>query len=93
MVGFSAWTVTPSKRHGDIEFVAVSGEFVAVSDQHRRLGVGQAFCEHVFAAVRRDGVEVVELGTGGDSFHAPARGLYERLGMKPLPVTVYCKEL
>lgn len=86
IVGFSAWQVTRQRRHGDIEFVAVKHD-------HRRQGVGRALCEYVFDAMRSDGVEVVELGTGGDTFHAPARALYERLGMNPLPVTVYFKEL
>jgi hypothetical protein len=43
--------------------------------------------------MRRDGAEVVEIGTGGDPIHAPARALYERLGCTPLPVTVYYRTL
>lgn len=86
IVGFAAWAVNRSKRHGDVEFVAVESA-------HRRDGVAQSLCEHVFEAMRRDGVEVVEIGTGGDSFHAPARAFYESLGMTPLPVVVYFKEL
>lgn len=86
IVGFSAWTVTRSKRHGDVDFVAVENEY-------RRHSVAQALCEHVFDAMRQDGVDVVAIGTGGDPFHAPARAFYESLGMTPLPVTVYFKEL
>lgn len=86
IVGFSAWTVTRSKRHGDVDFVAVA-------DGYRRHGVAQALCEHVFDAMRRDGVDVVTIGTGGDSFHAPARALYESFGMTPVQFVVYFKEL
>ena len=39
-------------------------------------------------------VEVVVFGTGGtDSFHAPARALYESLGCIPVNVTYYFKQL
>ena len=36
-------------------------------------------------------MEVVSLGTGGDWFHAPARGLYESLGFHPVPVVYYLR--
>lgn len=86
IIGFVAWTVNREKRHGHVQFVAVEGE-------QRRHGVASALCRHAFDAMRQVGIEVVEIGTGGDPFHAPARALYARLGMTPLPVTVYFKEL
>lgn len=86
VVGFAAWTVNRTKRHGDVEFVAVD-------DEYRRHGVASALCHHVFDAMRQDEVEVVTIGTGGDAFHTPARAFYERLDMTPLPVVVYFKEL
>lgn len=55
--------------------------------------VSRQLCQRVFDAMRQDEVEVVAIGTGGDPFHAPARTFYERLGMIPLPVVVYFKEL
>ncbi len=55
--------------------------------------MGAALCEHAFAQMRMLGAEVVEIGTGGDSFHAPARALYERLGFVPLPVVAYYRQL
>ena len=39
--------------------------------------------------MRAGGVEVVQIGTGGDPFHAPARALYEQLGFTQVPVSVY----
>jgi hypothetical protein len=39
------------------------------------------------------GVEVVQIGTGGDPFHAPARALYERLGFTQVPVAVYLRAI
>lgn len=38
-------------------------------------------------------VTVVHVGTGGDDFHAPARGLYEALGFSGLPVVDYTQAL
>lgn len=43
--------------------------------------------------MRAAGVQVVELGTGGDEFHAPARRLYESLGFSLVPVAVYLRAL
>jgi ribosomal protein S18 acetylase RimI-like enzyme len=86
IVGYVAWSVDPARRNGTVTILAVAGA-------HRRRNTGTALCEHAFAAMRRDGAEVVEIGTGGDPFHAPARALYERLGCTPLPVTVYYRTL
>jgi hypothetical protein len=55
--------------------------------------VASTLCAHVFDDLRRHGIEVVSLGTGGDEFHAPARAFYDSLGMTPLPVVVYYKTL
>ena len=38
-------------------------------------------------------VELVEVGTGGDEGHAPARRSYEKAGYTPLPLVRYYKRL
>lgn len=86
IAGYVAWSVDPARRNGTVTILAVAAE-------HRRHHVGSALCEHAFAAMRSRGAEVVEIGTGGDPFHAPARALYERLGCTPLPVAVYYRRL
>lgn len=86
IAGYAAWSLDPARRNGSIELLAVAAG-------HRRHGVGTALCEHAFEQMRARGAEVVEIGTGGDPFHAPARALYERLGCTPLPVTVYYRRL
>jgi alpha-glucuronidase len=49
---------------------------------------------HAFADMTERDVEVVTIGTGGtDSFHAPARALYESLGCMPVHVAVYFRHL
>ncbi len=61
-------------------------EMVAVHPTAQRRGVGRALCNHVLERLESQGVLVVHIGTGGDAFHAPARGLYESLGFTELPV-------
>lgn len=86
IAGYVAWNADPGRRNGTITHLAVAAS-------QRRNHVGSALCEHAFAALRAAGAEVVEIGTGGDNFHAPARALYESLGCTPVPVTVYYREL
>ncbi|MEU1217187.1 GNAT family N-acetyltransferase [Streptomyces sp. NPDC005791] len=86
IVGYVAWSVAPVHRKGEITILAVSA-------QHRRHHVGRALCEYAFEEMRALGAGVVEIGTGGDQFHAPARALYEALGCTPLPLTVYFRQL
>lgn len=86
LAGYVAWAVEPARQHGTITILAVAAE-------HRRENLGTALCEHAFDALREQGAEMVEIGTGGDDFHAPARALYERLGCIQLPVAVYFRTL
>lgn len=86
IAGYVAWKVDPERRNAEIELLAVSAA-------QRRHHLGTALCEHAFAAMRDLGAEVVMIGTGGDGFHAPARGLYEALGCTALPVAVYYRAL
>ncbi|MBW1599814.1 GNAT family N-acetyltransferase [Streptomyces sp. JJ38] len=86
VAGYVAWRVDPARRNGELTHLAVAAE-------HRGRRLGTALCEHAFARLRALGAEVVEIGTGGDPFHAPARALYESLGCTPFPVTVYYRRL
>ncbi|GAA3038222.1 GNAT family N-acetyltransferase [Streptosporangium longisporum] len=86
VAGYVAWSVDVARRNGTVSHLAVSAG-------HRRHHVGTALCEHAFDRMRALGAEVVEIGTGGDPFHAPARALYEKLGCTMLPVAVYYRTL
>jgi ribosomal protein S18 acetylase RimI-like enzyme len=85
-LGYVAWNVDAARSKGTVELLAVAGE-------HRRSNAGTALCEYAFEAMRSEGAEYVEIGTGGDDFHAPARAFYESLGCVQLPVAVYFREL
>lgn len=82
IAGFVSWRLDAERRHGEIYLLAVS-------PRRRRQGTGLRLCQHAIAHMRAGEVEVVQIGTGGDPFHAPARALYERLGLTPVPVAVY----
>jgi len=86
LLGYIAWHTDPVRGHGEITLLAVDAE-------HRGRGIARALCEHAMDRMRRDGARIVEISTGGDDFHAPARALYEELGCTPIPVAVYFKEL
>jgi len=86
LTGYVAWTIDPGQRKGTVELLAVAVE-------HRRATVATALCEHAFAAMRAQEAQYVEIGTGGDAFHAPARAFYESLGCVKLPLAVYFREL
>ena len=85
-VGYVAWHLDTERRQATVELLAVARE-------HRRSTIATALCEHAFAAMRTEGAQYVEIGTGGDAFHAPARAFYESLGRVKLPVAVYFREL
>ncbi|MEV0529529.1 GNAT family N-acetyltransferase [Streptomyces sp. NPDC050439] len=86
IVGYVAWQADPLNGHGRIEILAVAAD-------HRRDQVGTVLCRHAFSELRGLGARMVEIGTGGDAFHAPARGLYESLGCVKLPTAVYFRQL
>jgi ribosomal protein S18 acetylase RimI-like enzyme len=86
IVGFVAWFVEPEKRHGIIDYLAVDKD-------HRREGVASALYDAAIDAMRGADVEVVALGTGGDSFHRPAQAFYESKGMIPVPGVYYFRAL
>lgn len=86
IAGYVAWSVDPGRRNATISHLAVAAA-------HRRQHTGIALCEHAFGEMRVLGAQVVEIGTGGDAFHAPARALYQSLGCTAFPTTVYYRQL
>lgn len=87
IVGFAAaMLVDRERRMGEITMVAV-----APSAQRR--GIGGALTNHAAAWLRGQGMRVAVIATGGDSGHAPARLVYERLGFRQLPGAQYFRAL
>ncbi|WP_067683286.1 GNAT family N-acetyltransferase [Nocardia miyunensis] len=83
IAGYLAWHTDIDRRHGEIDILCVR-------EQWRGKGFGRALCAWAIEPMRSEGAEVVQIGTGGDDFHAPARHLYESLGFSLVPVAVSC---
>ena len=84
-LGYVGWQVNPDGS-GRLQMVAVHPDA-------RRRGVGSAVCRAALDRLRQRGVSVVHVGTGGDTFHGPARRLYESLGFTGYPVVDYTRSL
>jgi len=86
IAGYIAWKTDAKRLHGDIEILAVPTSY-------RRQHVARDLCQHALHAMQSTGAQVAGVGTGGDSFHSPARGLYESLGFTKIPIAGYLKGL
>jgi ribosomal protein S18 acetylase RimI-like enzyme len=76
VVGFVSFKTNAAKRTGEIGLNAVHPD-------HAGRGIGTALYRHALAHMKARGVAVVEVGTGGDPSHAPARRAYEKAGFGP----------
>ena len=68
-------------------------EMIAVDPDQQNQGIGRALLDHACDWLSAAGVTLVQLGTGGDPGHAPARHTYEKAGFTALPLVRYYKEL
>jgi len=82
VVGYVGWKAGERPRAGEITMLAVA-------PSHRGQQAGRQLCLHAIDAMRAAGVDVVGVFTGDDDFHAPARALYESLGLTKIPIAGY----
>jgi GNAT superfamily N-acetyltransferase len=75
-VGFVSVTLDEATKVGEIGLNAVHPDFA-------RRGVATALLEIALQEMRRAGMRVAAVGTGGDESHAPARRAYEKAGFGP----------
>jgi GNAT superfamily N-acetyltransferase len=66
---------------------------MAVSPIRQRQGIGKALMSFAAQEIRKAGMTMVMVETGGDTGHAPARHAYESFGFKRWPVARYFKRL
>ena len=64
-------------------------EMIAVHPDHQRRGHGRALMEFAVQRFRDRGLALINVATGGDPGHAPARALYEAVGFTGLPLVNY----
>jgi ribosomal protein S18 acetylase RimI-like enzyme len=84
VTGFLACKLNREAKLGEVEYLAVDPNY-------RNHGIGTALnlvaLEHMKAA----GMNLAQLGTGGDDSHAAARRCYEKAGYTALPLVRYYK--
>jgi GNAT superfamily N-acetyltransferase len=66
---------------------------IAVDPDSQRQGHAAALTNFATDWMRKQGVTVAMVETGGDPGHAPARRTYERCGYQVMPVARYFKKL
>jgi ribosomal protein S18 acetylase RimI-like enzyme len=86
LAGLVAWRIREKPDHGLVDLLAVSAA-------HRRQGWGHRLCAHALEEMTKRGVQVVEIGTGQDAFHAPARALYSSLGFIEVGIAGYIRKV
>ncbi len=84
VVGFVAYQIRG--QTGEVELLAVHPDY-------QSLGIGTGLNKRALEEMKAAGVVLVEVGTGGDESHAPARRTYEKSGYTPLPLVRYYKRL
>lgn len=73
----------------DVEAALGIIEMIAVHPRYQRHGHGRALMEFAIERLCKEGFPLINVGTGGDPGHAPARALYEALGFTGLPLVNY----
>ncbi len=86
IAGFIAFELKHKKKTGEVQMLAVHPAY-----QNR--GIGTDLNVFALDRMKECGMDLVEVGTGGDPGHAPARRSYEKAGYTPLPLVRYYKAL
>ena len=68
-------------------------EIIGVDPDYQRRGISSRLTEFAIDHMRRHGMDIAVVETGGDPGHAPARAAYDSAGFTPLPVTRYFRLL
>ncbi|MEE4349262.1 MAG: GNAT family N-acetyltransferase [Pacificimonas sp.] len=82
LAGFVCWTI---KDGGEMGILA----FMFVAPAHQGFGLGAALTDYACDAMRDAGAKAVEVGTGNDESHGPARAAYRRAGFTREVPSVY----
>ena len=87
VVGFITFTVDKETGVGEIGNNAVD-------PQSQGMGIGGKMYQVALDEMRKHGIRFVQVSTGGDQSHAPARRAYERAGFNiQLPSVTYYRKL
>ena len=87
IVGFVAVLLDPETLLGEIGLNAVDPRYA-------NQGIGAAMYEFALELMKRAGMKVATVSTGGDPSHAPARRAYEKAGFHAVIPSVWlCRKL
>lgn len=86
VLGWVGVQLHPEDHMGEVHILAVD-------PAHQRRGIARALLDHAFATIRRAGMRMVMVETGGDPGHAASRATYESMGFERWPVARYFKDL
>jgi GNAT superfamily N-acetyltransferase len=64
-------------------------DIIGVDPDYQRRGIGSRLTEVAINHMRREGMDIAVVETGGDPGHAPARAAYEQAGFTLLPISRY----
>ncbi len=84
--GFVNVAFNQTERSGEIHMIAVD-------PAAQRRGIATKLTERALAEMRRRGIDLAIVATGGDPGHAPARATYEKAGFVGSPQVWYAKLL
>jgi GNAT superfamily N-acetyltransferase len=68
-------------------------DIIGVDPDYQRRGVSSRLTEFAAEHMRRSGMDIAVVETGGDPGHAPARAAYETAGFTLLPIARYFRLL
>jgi GNAT superfamily N-acetyltransferase len=68
-------------------------DMIAVDPDEQGQGVATALVQIAVDFMRQEGIRLVEVATGGDLAHLPARRTYEKAGFVALPLVRYYRAL
>ena len=68
-------------------------DIIGVDPEYQRRGIGSRLTEVAIDHMRRQGMDIAVVETGGDPGHAPARAAYEEAGFTLLPISRYFRLL
>ena len=64
-------------------------DIIGVDPEYQRRGIGTRLTDHAIDHMRRQGMDIAVIETGGDAGHAPARAAYGAAGFTVLPIARY----
>ncbi|OJJ20424.1 GNAT family N-acetyltransferase [marine bacterium AO1-C] len=86
VAGFLALKLNQEDSLGEVYMIAVDPD-------HQRKGISKALMDFGLDYMKKEGISMAMIDTGGDPGHAPARASYEKAGFKLLPIARYFKKL